>query len=224
MRNGRGPVGPERSPRPVEELLLRGGPLPEAAAYGAATYFADSRAPRGDRHVRLCTGTGCFVASAGRHVDEVEAPPSGRAELYAREWLPPGEEPDSGYPYTLITGRRLAHYNAGTMTRRTPNVEIAPAEHLDIHPDDAARLGLDEGSGVRVTSRRGSVLARVRRTEDVSPGEVFMSFHFPDVPANVLTSENTDEVTDCPEYKVTAVRLEQADRPRSPLPNGSGDR
>lgn len=149
---------------------------------------------------------------------------SGRAELYAREWLPPGEEPDSGYPYTLITGRRLVHYNAGTMTRRTPNVEIAPAEHLDIHPEDAARLGLDEGSGVRVTSRRGSIVARVRRTDDVSPGEVFMSFHFPDVPANVLTSEKTDEVTDCPEYKVTAVRLEQADRPRSPLPNESGDR
>ena len=139
------------------------------------------------------------------------ATPSGRAELCARDWLPPGEEPDSGYPYTLITGRRLTHYNAGTMTRRTPNIEIAPAEHLDIHPDDAARLGLGEGAGVRVTSRRGSVLARARRTDEVSPGEVFMSFHFPDVPANVLTSENTDEVTDCPEYKVTAVRLEQAD-------------
>ena len=66
-------MGPERSPRPVEELLLRGGPLPEAAAYGAATYFADSRAPRGARHVRVCSGTGCFVASAGRHVEEVEA-------------------------------------------------------------------------------------------------------------------------------------------------------
>ncbi|MBG6096980.1 formate dehydrogenase iron-sulfur subunit [Nocardioides luteus] len=68
-----GSMSPERSPRPVEELLLRGGRLPEAAAYGAATYFADSRAPRGDRHVRVCIGTDCFVASAGRHVEEVEA-------------------------------------------------------------------------------------------------------------------------------------------------------
>jgi formate dehydrogenase major subunit len=135
------------------------------------------------------------------------ATPSGRAELAAREWLPPGEQPDAAYPYLLITGRRLAHYNAGTMTRRTPNINLAPGESIDLHPDDVARLGLAPDSRVQVTSRRGTVITRVRPTDDIAPGQAFLAFHFPDVAANALTSDVTDDITSCPEYKVTAVHI-----------------
>jgi formate dehydrogenase major subunit len=138
------------------------------------------------------------------------ATPSGRAELAARKWLRPGERADAEYPYILITGRRLVHYNAGTMTRRTPNLELVAHEALDIHPDDADRLGLHDGDLVEIASRRGVVVASAHRTDQVTPGEVFIAFHFPDVAANVLTSGVVDDVTSCPEYKVTAVRLRQA--------------
>lgn len=133
--------------------------------------------------------------------------PSGRAQLAAVDWLPPGEQPDAEFPYTLITGRRLEHYNSGTMTRRTPNIDLVSHEVLDVHPDDLARLGLREGDEAAVTSRRGEVVARTRATDDLLPGQVFLSFHFPDVAANVLTSDVVDTVTSCPEYKVTAVSV-----------------
>jgi formate dehydrogenase major subunit len=137
------------------------------------------------------------------------ATPNGRAQLAARPWLPPGEQPDHEFPYLLVTGRRLTHYNAGTMTRRTPNLTLQPQETLDLHPDDAERLGLRHGEFVEITSRRGAVVAPVHLTDGVAPGQVFLAFHFPEVAANVLTSDAVDEVTSCPEYKVTAVRLQR---------------
>jgi len=135
------------------------------------------------------------------------ATPSGRAQLASVAWLPTGEEADSRYPYTLITGRRLAHYNSGTMTRRTPNLELVPHEVLDLHPDDLARLGLRDGDRAAVTSRRGEVVTQVRGSDGIVPGQAFLAFHFPDVAANVLTSQEVDTVTSCPEYKVTAVSI-----------------
>jgi formate dehydrogenase major subunit len=135
------------------------------------------------------------------------ATPNGRAQLAARPWLPPGEQLDREFPYLLITGRRLTHYNAGTMTRRTPNLILQPRESLDLHPDDGTRLGLSDGDTVEITSRRGAVVAPVHLTDDVSPGEAFLAFHFPDVATNLLTSDAVDETTSCPEYKITAVQL-----------------
>ena len=138
--------------------------------------------------------------------------PSGRARLAARPYLPPGEVPDRDYPMILVTGRRLEHYNAGTMTRRTANLELLEEESLELHPDDAARIGVGDRELVEVASRRGSVTLRAGVTDRVAPGEAFMSFHFPEALANVLTSDQADEVTSCPEYKVTAVRVEPARR------------
>jgi formate dehydrogenase major subunit len=135
---------------------------------------------------------------------------AGRAGLAAVDWLPPGEHADSEYPYTLITGRRLAHYNSGTMTRRTANLDLAPEEALDLHPDDLARLGLQDGGRAAVTSRRGEIVTRVRGSDAIAPGQAFLAFHFPDVATNVLTSEVVDTVTSCPEYKVTAVSIRPA--------------
>jgi formate dehydrogenase major subunit len=135
------------------------------------------------------------------------ATPDGRAKLAARPYLPPGEAPDADYPFVLVTGRRLEHYNAGTMTRRTENLALLPDERLEIHPTDAGRLGAADGDRVTVASRRAEVTLPVDLTERVAPGQLFMAFHFPDALANALTSDATDEVTDCPEYKVTAVRI-----------------
>jgi formate dehydrogenase major subunit len=149
------------------------------------------------------------------------ATPSGRAELAARDWRPPGEAPDSEFPFVLVTGRRLEHYNTGTMTRRTANRELLPTETLDMHPDDADRLGLTEGAAAEVSSHRGTVTMPVRRTTDVAPGELFLGFHFPATPTNLLTSSVGDEVTSCPEYKVTAVAVRPAG-PEGPPPRPAG--
>jgi formate dehydrogenase major subunit len=139
------------------------------------------------------------------------ATPGGRARLAARPYLPPGEEPDTAYPFVLVTGRRLMHYNTGSMTRRTANADLLAAETLDLAPGDAAALGLDDGDLVEVRSRRGAIVLAARPTEEVAPGQAFTAFHFPQAPVNELTSARTDEVTDCPEYKVTAVALRRVE-------------
>jgi formate dehydrogenase major subunit len=135
---------------------------------------------------------------------------SGKAQLAASPYLPSGEVADTDYPFVLITGRRLEHYNSGTMTRATHNVDLLPNERLELNPADAARLGIRDGDHTAVTSRRGSIDVAVELTERVAAGQLFMSFHFPEALANLLTSDACDDVTSCPEYKVTAVKLEKA--------------
>ncbi|MCW3817973.1 hypothetical protein ONA91_26335 [Micromonospora sp. DR5-3] len=93
------------------------------------------------------------------------------------------------------------------MSRRTPNHQLRPDEVLDLHPDDAARLGLSDGDLVQVTSRRATVTFPVHLTDTIAPGQMFTAFNFPDTPTNALTSDATDTETGCPEYKITAVSL-----------------
>ncbi|MFJ3338448.1 formate dehydrogenase subunit alpha [Streptomyces sp. NPDC086766] len=131
----------------------------------------------------------------------------GRAHLAAAPYLPPGEQPDDTYPLILVTGRRLAHYNSGSMTRRTDNLRLDPTDHLDIHPDDAARHQLRDAQIVTVESRHGQARLTIHITAQTSPGQVFCAFHFPASGVNALTSDHADTITSCPEYKVTAVRL-----------------
>jgi formate dehydrogenase major subunit len=133
--------------------------------------------------------------------------PSGRARLASTPWIPPGEEPDASFPFVLVTGRKLAHYNSGTMTRRTPNVRLDPEDRVEIAPADAERLGLGDGDAVEVASRRAAVRARAEVTDRVRPGHLFLAFHFPEQGVNRLTGPSADSSTGCPEYKVTAVRL-----------------
>ncbi|MGW3401417.1 formate dehydrogenase subunit alpha [Streptomyces zhihengii] len=131
----------------------------------------------------------------------------GRAHLAAPPYLPPGEEPDADYPLLLVTGRRWAHYNSGSMTRRGANLGLDPQGHLDLHPEDAARHGVRDGAPVVVDSRHGQARLTARVGGDLAPGQVFCAFHFPDEHVNSLTSGHADTATSCPEYKVTAVRL-----------------
>ncbi|MEK2478635.1 MULTISPECIES: formate dehydrogenase subunit alpha [Streptomyces] len=131
----------------------------------------------------------------------------GRAHLASCPYLPPGEEADDDYPLIMVTGRRLAHYNSGSMTRRTANLLLESADWLDLHPDDADRYGLRDGEPVTVESRHGRARLLARVSSEVNPGQVFCAFHFPAHGVNRLTSSRADTVTSCPEYKVTAVRV-----------------
>ena len=134
-----------------------------------------------------------------------EAFPRGRARLLATEFVP---SPSYGGALTLVTGRVLEHYNAGTMTRRTPNRGLRPYDALEINPRDAASRGVAEGAAVRVRSRYGEAQAHAAVSARVPPGVVFLSFHYPETEANAVTGDVRDRRTDCPEYKVTTVDVE----------------
>jgi formate dehydrogenase major subunit len=131
----------------------------------------------------------------------------GRAHLAARPYLPPGSSPSAAFPYVLVTGRRGEHYNSGSMSRRTPNLRLRTRETLDVCPHDAAVLGVGDGDPLEVASSSGATTLVVRVTDEMAPGQVFAGFHFPGARVNEVTSAVGDEVTGCPEYKVTAVRL-----------------
>jgi formate dehydrogenase major subunit len=131
--------------------------------------------------------------------------PGGRAQLVALPYKPPGSEASPEFPIILVTGRRLEHYNAGTMTRRTGNLELVGSEWLEIHPDDAARLWIDDGSLVSVRSAFGRIELAARVTTRIEPGHVFTAFHFPEIRTNLLIGPSADVNTSCPEYKVVAV-------------------
>jgi formate dehydrogenase major subunit len=132
-----------------------------------------------------------------------------RAVLRPVELVPPAEVPDARFPLVLSTGRTLEHFNAGTMTRRSLALRD-PTDVLDVSPADAEALGLRAGEPVRVVSRYGSATLEVRITDRMLPGQVFTTFSDPGVAVNRLTGPHRDTVTNTPEYKVTAVRLEAA--------------
>ncbi len=129
----------------------------------------------------------------------------GRAHVAALPYKEPGDAADADFPLVLVTGRRLEHYNAGTMTRRTGNLELMDRDWLEIHPDDAARLWITDGDMVSVRSRVGRIEIAARLTERIEPGHVFTAFHFPEVRTNLLIGSSSDVNTSCPEYKVVAV-------------------
>lgn len=130
------------------------------------------------------------------------------AALKCIDFAPTRERCDPDFPLLLNTGRRLYHFNAGTMTYRTPNARLEASDTLDISPTDAAHLGIGDGEIVRIVSRHGSAELPVRITATVKPGELFASFHRPDIFLNRVTSGERDRMVHSPEYKVTAVRVE----------------
>jgi len=124
------------------------------------------------------------------------------------EYRPPAEEPDADYPFLLTTGRVLFQYHTGTMTRRSPILTDQINEpFVEIHPGDAAQLGVADGDRVHVQSRRGEVDLAARVTDIVPPGVVFIPFHFAEAPANALTNGALDPTAKIPEFKVCAVRV-----------------
>jgi formate dehydrogenase major subunit len=151
-------------------------------------------------------------ASAGTTILHSEAFASGpRAALRPVDYAPTPETTDADYPFLLTTGRRLHQFNVGSMSRRTPNVQLRPTDTLDISPDDAGRLGLAAGDRVRLRSRYGEVRLPVRLDPAIQPGQAFATFHDPSVRLNRVTGPYRDALVGAPEYKVTAVSIERAD-------------
>jgi formate dehydrogenase alpha subunit len=134
----------------------------------------------------------------------------GLGKFSALDYTPSAEITDSEYPLLLTTGRRLQHYHSGTMTHRVAGLNtLLPEERMEIHPDDAAGLGLADGDRARVRSRRGEVTTRVRLTDRIKPGVVFLDFHFPETAVNLLTNAALDPVAKVPEYKVASVQVQK---------------
>jgi len=128
-------------------------------------------------------------------------------------FVPTDERTTRKYPLLLTTGRILSQYNVGAQTRRTPNSRWADQDLLEIHPFDAENRGIGEGDWVGVVSRAGDTVLRAVVTERVQPGVVYTTFHFPLTGANIVTTENSDWATNCPEYKVTAVQVTRVAQP-----------
>ncbi len=135
----------------------------------------------------------------------------GVGRFAAVEHAPPDEVPDDEYPLMLTTGRVLYHWHGGEMTRRARGLmEAYPEALVEIHPRDAQELGIDDGKLIKVTSRRGEIVAKAEVTDRVEPGLIFSTFHFPESAANFLTNPSLDPVAKIPELKVCAVRVEPA--------------
>ncbi len=130
----------------------------------------------------------------------------GRGKFHAVEYIPPAESISQGYPLILTTGRVLEHWHTGTMSRRSKVLtDLNPDGLAEMHPGDAAKLGLIEGDSVIVASKRGQVEVPIHITKKSLPGVVFMPFHWREAAANVLTNDALDPVAKIPEYKVSAV-------------------
>jgi len=145
----------------------------------------------------------------GRLHEEPRGGPPAPFSVVAYE--PPVELPDDEYPFQLTTGRRLDSYNTGIQTAGYSS-PLRRREGIDISPEDAERLGVEEGSLVRVSSRRGSVVAAVHVDPNLRPGLVFMTFHDQDsLRTNALTIDATDPKSGTAEFKACAVRIEPCD-------------
>lgn len=138
------------------------------------------------------------------HVDEFVR---GMGKFFITQYVPTSEKVTPKYPLILTTGRILTQYNVGAQTRRTANVAWHHEDRVEIHPHDAEERGIQEGDWVGIKSRAGETVLRATITERVQPGVVYTTFHHPESGANVITTENSDWATNCPEYKVTAVQV-----------------
>lgn len=133
--------------------------------------------------------------------------PIGLGRMVVTEFMPTSERVSEAFPLLLTTGRILSQYNVGAQTRRTQNNVWHGEDVLEIHPHDAAARGIADGQAVTVASRTGNTVLRAKHSQRMQPGVVYTTFHFPHSGANVITTDNSDWATNCPEYKVTAVQV-----------------
>jgi formate dehydrogenase major subunit len=137
----------------------------------------------------------------------------GKGRFLLTEYVPTTEKVNAKYPLILTTGRILSQYNVGAQTRRTENVRWHSEDKLEIHPNDAEDRGIRDGDWVGIESRAGETVLRALISDRMQPGVVYTTFHFPFSGANVITTENSDWATNCPEYKVTAVQVTRVSQP-----------
>jgi formate dehydrogenase major subunit len=144
------------------------------------------------------------------HIDEFVR---GKGKFLITQYVPTDEKVTRRFPLILTTGRILSQYNVGAQTRRTDNVHWHSEDRLEIHPHDAEERGVKDGDWVGIESRAGETVLRAIVSERVQPGVVYTTFHFPESGANVITTDNSDWATNCPEYKVTAVQVTPVAQP-----------
>lgn len=133
----------------------------------------------------------------------------GRGKFHPVDFIEPAELPDEEYPLILTTGRMLQHWHTGTMSRRSNALDaLVPAGYVEVNPEDAEFLSITDGQTVRVSTRRGSIETPARISKRPRKGTIFLSFHFAEAPANLLTISALDPIAKIPEYKVCSARLE----------------
>ena len=164
-----------------------------------------------------------------RYVESVEGGPvfptaSGRAVFHARPHLPAAEMPDDDFPFVLNTGRLQHQWHTLTKTGRVAKLnKLNPGPFVEVHPEDAAALGVADGDRVEVASRRGRAVLPAVVTDRVQPGCLFAPFHWNDLfgeylSVNAVTSDAVDPVSFQPELKVCAVSVVRVSSPSPPLP------
>lgn len=139
--------------------------------------------------------------------------PIGKGRFAVTEYLATEERASRRFPLLLTTGRILSQYNVGAQTRRTNNSDWHAEDLLELHPSDAELRGVKDGDWVGISSRVGHTVLRAKVSERMLPGVVYTTFHHPGSGANVITTDNSDWATNCPEYKVTAVQVEIVTQP-----------
>jgi formate dehydrogenase major subunit len=152
-------------------------------------------------------------APDGTPTMHIDAFVRGKGRFYVTEYVATQERVNKRFPLILTTGRILSQYNVGAQTRRTLNSQWSQEDRLQIHPHDAQERGVADGDWLGVASRAGETVLRAEVTERVQPGVVYTTFHFPESGANVITTDNSDWATNCPEYKVTAVQITKVQQP-----------
>ncbi|MBU6497484.1 MAG: formate dehydrogenase subunit alpha [Rhodospirillales bacterium] len=153
------------------------------------------------------------AAPTGTPVMHVGHIARGKGRFAITDYVPSEERTGQRFPLLLTTGRILSQYNVGAQTRRTENLRWHEEDRLEIHPNDAEMRGVREGDWVRVQSRAGATSLRAHITDRVAPGVVYTTFHHPETQANVVTTDQSDWATNCPEYKVTAVQVSPTNGP-----------
>jgi formate dehydrogenase major subunit len=152
-------------------------------------------------------------APEGTPIMHIEEFVRGKGKFFVTRYLPTDEKVTQKFPLILTTGRILSQYNVGAQTRRTANSAWHPEDVLEIHPHDAEERGIQDGDWVGIQSRAGETVLHARITERMQPGVVYTTFHHPFSGANVITTDNSDWATNCPEYKVTAVQVMKVTQP-----------
>ncbi len=153
------------------------------------------------------------AAPEGTPVMHIDGFVRGRGKFVRTEYVATEERTGPRFPLLLTTGRILSQYNVGAQTRRTENSRWHEEDRLEIHPHDAEQRGIVDGDWVRIASRAGDTTLRSLLTDRVAPGVVYTTFHHPSTQANVVTTDNSDWATNCPEYKVTAVQVGKSNGP-----------
>ncbi|MDO5666370.1 MAG: formate dehydrogenase subunit alpha [Alcaligenaceae bacterium] len=142
------------------------------------------------------------------HIDSFSRD-NGKGLFIPTTYIPTSERVNKRYPLLLTTGRILSQYNVGAQTRRTSNHYWHAEDVLEIHPQDASDRGIKHGDFVKLASRSGETVLRADVSMRMQPSVVYTTFHHPSSGANVITTDNSDWATNCPEYKVTAVEVQK---------------